>query len=419
MGVVVPYTPLETLAYESIDSTMTLEKAYEPRGALVRPMRAQGEINRLIERINSVSIKLFPGIQKTPRLHYNRVDGLHAGLGLGYTIKRIVRLGGGGGWSSGLEGSEQWAYDASIGWDLELADYIDLNLEGGYSARTRPTYTAEHRTQFTNSFAVFMYGRDDHFDYYRAAGQFVSAKLRTGRRRQAVNVMWRSETHAQLPLTTSYNLVGNTEPQRPNGLITEGSLRSITASWGIGRPPMFILGVASGAKELRLQVERTLPSSDFSFTRYDASAYWRWDTMLSRRLLPATLDVRAIVGASTGELPPQRIHIVERGNGNFRPFGTLRAYGGLPYTGKQVAAVFWEHNFRSIPFELVGLRGLAQRGYNMLIFGGHAWIKNEVWLPRHEVGASLSGILGLFRFDVAKPLSEPGIQWGWGVARLF
>ena len=416
-GVVVPYTPLETLAYESIDSTMTLEKAYEPQGALARALRAQNEIERASER--TFSLVLFPGIQKTPRLHYNRVDGLHAGLGLGYTIKQVVKLSGGGGWSSGLDGSERWAYDASIGWDLELANNIDLNLEGGYSARTKPTYTAEHRTQFTNSFSVFMYGRDDHFDYYRAAGQFVSAKLRTGRRRHSVNLTWRSETHAQLPLTTSYDLSGNKEPQRPNGLIPEGLMRSITASWATGQPPMTIVGTVSGANEIRFQVERTIPGSDFSFTRYAASAYWRWDTMLSRRLLPATLDVRAIVGASTGELPPQRIHIVERGNGNFRPFGTLRAYGGLPYTGKQVAAVFWEHNFRSIPFELVGLRGLARRGYNMLIFGGHAWIKNDAWLPRHEVGASLSGILGLFRFDVAKPLSEPGIQWGWGVARLI
>ena len=328
-GVVVPYTPLETLAYESIDSTMTLDKAYAPEGAVGRMMRVQREAEQQNERF---SFEGWPEI--SPRLHYNRVDGLHAGLGLGYRIKRVVKLKGGGGWSSGLDGSERWAYDASIGWDLELADNIDLNLEGGYSVGTRPTYFAEHRTLFTNSFSVFMYGRDDHFDYYRAAGQFVSAKLRTGRGQHSVSLTWRSETNAQLPLTTSYDLSGNKDPQRPNGLIPEGLMRTITGSWGIGQPPLPIFGAVSGANEVRIQVERTLPGSDFNFTRYSVSASRRWDTLLSRRLLPATLDVRAIVGASTGELPPQRIHIVERGNGNFRPFGTLRAYGGLPYTGE-------------------------------------------------------------------------------------
>ena len=75
----------------------------------------------------------------------------------------------------------------------------------------------------------------------------------------------------------------------------------------------------------------------------------------------------------------QRLGIVDGALGLYAPFGALRTLGGRPYEGERHAALFWEHNFRTLPFELAGLYGLARRGYSVLLFGGHArtWVSKR------------------------------------------
>ena len=413
-GIVVPYTPVESLAYEAIDSTMNLAEQYAPEGPFGRMLRAQQAAEEQSGRFSSAN---WPDIN--PRLRFNRVDGLHAGLEVTRELGRFVQLRGGGGWSSELTGSDKWSYDGALRLSSDRDDAVDFFLEGGFRAGTAQTYLAEQRPLFANTLSVLLASREDYYDYYRSEGQFVTAGMEAGNQPHTVDVTWKSETHTQLPLTTSYDVFGRKEPQRPNGIVVEGTLKSITVAWGIGEPPIPIFGAVSGVRRFKFVTEHSLAGSDMRFRRYFASGYWRVNTLLKRRLLPATLDLHAVLGTSSGDLPPQRVHIVETGTGNFLPFGTLRAYEGLPYTGKHVAAFYWEHNFRTIPFELVGIRGLARRGYNILVFGGHAWIRDATWEERHEIGVSLSGLLGLFRIDVAIPLNESGVRLGYGVARVF
>jgi hypothetical protein len=102
-----------------------------------------------------------------------------------------------------------------------------------------------------------------------------------------------------------------------------------------------------------------------------------------------------------------------------------------------VALLTWEHHFRSVPFERIGWDWAVQQGWGILIFGGHgrSWLRAEnrapaghvpnAWAPslpagwHHEVGASLSGVFGLFRVDVARRLDQNAWALGIGAARLF
>ena len=56
-----------------------------------------------------------------------------------------------------------------------------------------------------------------------------------------------------------------------------------------------------------------------------------------------------------------RVRTVDGSLGFFRPFGGLRTLDGYPYEGEKYLGLFWEHNFRTVPFEILGLRGLARR----------------------------------------------------------
>jgi hypothetical protein len=81
---------------------------------------------------------------------------------------------------------------------------------------------------------------------------------------------------------------------------------------------------------------------------------------------------------------------------------------------------------------MLGLRALAERGYNVILFGGHGrtWISDETrstlaYIPtvsdgfHHEIGLSLSGLFGFFRLDFAKRLDASGFSVGFAAARLF
>lgn len=94
--------------------------------------------------------------------------------------------------------------------------------------------------------------------------------------------------------------------------------------------------------------------------------------------------------------------------------------------------MFWEHHFRTLPFEYLGWDSLVTRNIGIIVFGGHGrtWISGDrlaalAYAPQyvdafhHEIGASVNGILGLIRVDFAKRLDTPSYEIGVGIARIF
>ena len=363
-GFTVPLTPPETLAYASIDSSMTLMKAYEPGGAIGRAIRRQQEIEERRDQAEGRFNFDFSRLPE-PRVWYNRVDGLHGRLQLRRELGRRVTMSHGGGYSSGLSGANRWAYDTSV----RLADsikalgFVSLErttwfFEVGYRAHTALRYESNFHYRFTNSVAMLL-GDEDYFDYYRSVGPYTTASLKTGRLPTEIQVTWRGEEHTSLPLTTSYDLRGIKELQRDNVAIDEGRMHTLTVRIAVGERTD-LLGI-TGARSLEVTSEHSLLGSDFRFRRHHATGHWRMTTFAERRFLPATLDLIGTVGftSGSGRLPLQRVFVVEGGQSSYTPFGALRSLQGLPYEGRQMAHLVWEHNFRTIPFEILGMYGLA------------------------------------------------------------
>jgi len=159
----------------------------------------------------------------------------------------------------------------------------------------------------------------------------------------------------------------------------------------------------------------------------DVTGSWSQPTFLTRRLLPLALHVRVSGGISSDFLPRQLRFATHGPTIGYSPFGVLRARSGPPTTGDRYGMVVWEHDFRSVPFELLGWDWAAEKGISFIVHGGHAWVGVPDGVAgirstaeHHEVGASLS--LGYFfpvRIDVTQRLDEPGTFVGFGIARLF
>lgn len=437
-GVVVPLTARETVAYATLDSTMTLEDAFAPGGPLGRAVRSRMESDG-----DGATIRIGDGgdgpsrVNLEPLVWYNRVEGLHVGLtATGEIGERFSWDAMGAHFVQQRLGDDldrDWAYGLS-GTARVLDGRTPLDLTLSYTDVVATGYASAFYPRLITS-AYLLLGGDDVFDYYASRLGRAEVTLTTPNVGTFTLGVQEESVDPAGPAVVLYDLAGRSKPQLPNPPPDRALLSTVTASWSVGSLSQG-LGFF-GANGFNLSLERSLGGPIFgveterdqpSFTRLSLTAATRVPTFFRRRLLPNTLDLRLDAATYAGDLPGVRTGAVESGLSAYRPFGTLRSRTGRPYEAAQHVAGFWEHNFRTVPFELVGLRGLAQRGYSLILHGGHARIEApaapvngpvapERWI--HEVGVGLSGLFGLLRVDVTTRLDAPAVTVGVGAARLF
>jgi len=411
----IPLTKEETRAYATLDSTMTLNKAFKPTGFLAKYVRVtvnntttendsvdkkQGSLSKILSRIK-------------PDLYYNRVDGLHAGAALTQNLPAKFQFTLKGAYKTGLKKS---AWGAAL--DFRKQEKSGLSTSISWFKGSTPIQKSMNYPLIITSLD-FLFGQPDYFDYYWTEnlsanlgwkGKFITQiKLELG---------LHSENHSSLVKTTDWTLFKKTRQHRENLLIEDGRLQTITAAVTLGESftPWGIIGI----NRLRLEFEHSNPdflTSDFSYTTLRGMLDLRIPTFFKRRFLPNTLDLRLTGGLLNGHVPVQRLGSTDVRLGIFTPFGTFHTLRHHPLTGNKYLNIFWEHNFRTVPFEICGLRKIAEKGLSIIIHGASGRVENNDWY--HEIGLSLSGIFSVFRLDVTKPVNKPGLYFGLSAARMF
>ncbi|MEM1055647.1 MAG: carboxypeptidase regulatory-like domain-containing protein [Bacteroidota bacterium] len=430
-GVGAPLTEGEAAAYAAGDSLRSLNEAWEFEGPLAGLVRRGLRDGDEAEPDTSRS---FLGVSFSPVLRANPAVTVEAGLALSLrtgpltiTPKALYRAADGG-------------VSLSADADLPL-------LRSGSFALAAEADVADDVARRAPTFSPGVVpGVDGRGGYY--ARQRVSAGLRaergdlgTTRFSGILSVSNRAEGSVRFVAETA-------ETFRPSAALDSDRLalgpdgqtvtvRSVQAEAAVGT-----LSSPLGALPRRaLQVAAEVGEWDGAGTFWTAGGAldWRLGTFAQRRALAPALDVRLTGGIGGGEIPLTRLLSVEgtlaESGVGFSRFGALRTRTGVPYEGDAYGAAFWEHTFRSIPFEALGLGGLARRGYGVVLHGAHArtWTGDErqAELGRfghalsatdgwhHEIGVGVTGLFGLLRADVTTRLDAPGTVVGVGVSRVF
>jgi hypothetical protein len=419
--IAVPLTIEEDSAYQSLDSTMTLEKAFKPTGFLANMIEMTSGNNDKEDKGNDIMSYL------SPQLWYNRVDGLHAGLTVRFDLTDDIELRFGGGYKTG---SKNWGYFSEIKSRFGSDRRWFANLK--YDADTDSRYQSETWSLPLASFPPF-FGREDYFDYYRKEGFLLDFGYRLASLNSTISLGFLSEKHRSLEKTTDYNLFGTGYNQRENPAIDEGNMRSMMFKAQYGGD--FIPFGAIGQNRVSFVIETSRPSiipSDYSFTLYTLSMDWHLTTFLSRRILPNALDVHISGGTSTGNLPLQRFGIVDGSFEAVSPYSTLRTRKQRPYEGEHFFAIYWEHNFRTVPFEIINFDLAVDNGVGIIVFGGHgrSWISDDrlsqlSFAPAYhnkfhnEVGFSINNLFSFFRIDTSYRFENRLVYVGVSLARFF
>ncbi|CAN5397779.1 DUF5686 and carboxypeptidase-like regulatory domain-containing protein [soil metagenome] len=421
----VPLTDEEQLAYETIDSTDTLEQAFEPEGFLAKLVMNDDESS-----FGMGSGQILPaGVGVEGR--FNRVDGFNLGLNYEQDIRAIELETSA--YTSYSFHAKSINYGASFRQKLPVSGrYSRFFLKGSFNNDIRPRSVGSLYAGFMNT-TQSLVGGIDYFDYYKTTEFSGGFEMQRILPRTDLSIQFTSRDDRSLMITSEsvhdYSLFGLHQSRQANNAIWDGKLNYMQFELDLNRF-RHNYGV-NGSRAVRLVLEHSTPQlgSDFEYTSVNISANWNIETFFSRRIFPNTFDLHLSAGHAFGEVPPQRLNITDGAMGKFAPFGTLKTIRGGAYEGSTYWLLTGEHNFRTIPFEIIGLRILADRGMGIIIFGGagYSTIESDLYqfMPvtsngvHSEAGISLNSIFGLLRIDFAKRLDAPGSYIGFSLPRYF
>ena len=441
----VPLSNKETTAYTELDSTATLEKAFKPKGFLTRfldldeddgesssvTISSDGGGSKKSNNSTRASNKPPNALQKfahklTPIGRYNKVDAIH--LGLKHTnnyaknrLRSEVKLG----YSLG---NEDWAHGFRLAW-WPLKKSRRLVTSFGYNFDTSPSYQSDIYGIVLPSVMPIL-GYDDYYNYFRKEGAFLNFGYIPKKSRTTYRLNYTYENHRSIDFKTSYDILGRDNVQPLNPLIEDGRLSALELSLSRGDRKNTYGTIEQNGLEMSVEQSAKLIGSDWNYTRFKLDVYKRFTTFYKKRFLPNVLDIRVNAGTYLGDLPVQENGVLDASFGYFTPFGAFKTKRYIPYQGASYAGVYAEHNFRSVPLEMLGWRSAPKTGLSIIAFGGIG----KTWNPEDkvsrfnvqgtddvhiEVGGSLSNIFSLFRVDFAFRLDDPGFYPGVSVARFF
>ncbi len=447
IGVAVPLDRAEASAYATIDSTMSIAKAYEPTGAFAKVLKVSardedsgdevvlsGEeeehnsrrSRRRQRQRDSTAVKMSD-LNLDLHVRNNRVEGLYAELGTSQKISNAFRLRGGIGVGAAMPNSDALSY--RIGSTLYIDKDHRYSLDVDYAKYTDTQSLSTPALRTFNGIVVLL-GGPDYYDYYRNERLNIRAGARIPEMDTRFSFGVNLESHDRLDKRTDYDLLGEDLVQRENPAIVPGDIRSFAVDLKIGDEDD-TLGF-TGSRLLSVGIEhasRDLLGSDYDFTIYRMSLDWRIETFFTRRLLPNVLDLKITGQLGKQDVLPQRMFALDGRMSLYNRFGTFKTLQDSPYRDEEGIGIFWEHNFRTIPFEILGMRGVAEKAINVIVFGGHGrtdgrfsrdsqvFRTSRNW--HHEAGVSLSGLFSILRLDFAFRFDEPGFSVGLGTARIF
>ena len=364
------------------------------------------------------------------RFRYNRVDGLFSSVGNEWDLFSGARLAWRLGQASGLrQVRRQVALTAPLASNSLLRVFHDRDVA--------PQGAGSGYSDALVSMQASLGGRD-YFDYFRRTryGIGVETAWRGWRFAAGVEREKAESTARQVIRSWPYP-----KDFRDNPPVRDGTFRSASASLALPVRANRTLRAAA------LRVEHGSSgrlAGDAAYTSLGGHIDMAQPTLRRYRPAPASLHIRLQGHASFGDLPPQRLGLLDT---RLQLFGDLRlnrrdAFRSLherPLQGRRYAAVFWRHDFSTLPFEWVRLWPLVRLRMGLSLFGAHGratgWPASSVsegffcTFPSycegrtvHEIGISLVRIGGApLRMDVARRLAGfgdiPGSQIavGFGV----
>jgi hypothetical protein len=294
--------------------------------------------------------------------------------------------------------------DHRMNWILRLSRYAGEKRSSVWSASAFETIRLtprQGRFSAAGMIGDVLFG-EPNADVYRVQGWNIGHEYRGDRARWSVT--FSNEEHGVAPEATSFSLFKRSSVLRPPLPVSEGRWQELR---GEVNSPSLCMSAVVAARRLTdpegRYVQILLISSDSI------------GTITDRLAVPPVLVWRLTLAGSSWGTPSQSYASPETRIWQFAGPNVFHGMRPMEFSGDRMAALALEHNFRGLPFLVLGLGGLYRYGLEFLIHGGFVsiaqtnadrriggrnWRTTSGWYT--EAGVSIAGLLKVFRLDVTR-----------------
>ena len=317
-----------------------------------------------------------------------------------------------------------------------IKDFLSIDLSGGYTFRRKKvegelSIRFEPKDFYISAFEVNVFnkskqwdeytpypeilnglavtlGFNDHFNYYLAQGISLGMKKNFSKEFSA-RIDFISEKENTLHAMKYQSIFNTNRIPEENPKIVEGSDRKVSLEVLLGKDPMEIQFLPEDG--IRAKVDFSNPgfASDFNYKRYRVTGLFKTKTIYKELFIAPYLEMIVDAGMVTGKYGPQHLFNPNTALAFFSPPGAFKGLNPYFYTGSEMAALHLEHNWRSIPFQALGLDFISNLYLDFITGGGvlKTWNRSNYLLgssmnkPYWEMYTGISRIFGVFRIDVS------------------
>ena len=396
----IPLTQPEIDAYANLDSTKTIEKMLKINGTLsgmVPDLKEEKDTTKsffltglnFLDNYLNVGNNRVSGIVIGPKYKGSILNkNLTADFYLGYSFLRKKTEG-------------------EISLNYKLKKFFVNRLQMSFF------HKPDHQQIFTpyenllNSAAV-MLGFEDQFNYYLCTGYGLELKRNFSRNLSGRFKLVFEKQRSMREL--NYQRLFNTKKTpRINPSILEGNDNRVAVNFLLGKNPNELQLIPESGLITQIDISNPVFNSDFNYKRISVKGQFLTKTFYDELFIAPYLNISFDAGLITGNYGKQHLFTPSVALGFFSPQGTFKGLKPYEYSGTEMLALHIEHNWRTIPFQALGLDFISDLFIDLVtgVSGLKVW-NNSSFSQAHvqdkpywEIYAGISKILGLFRLDVS------------------
>ncbi|MDE3057346.1 MAG: hypothetical protein KGJ59_05245 [Bacteroidota bacterium] len=390
-----PLTASESIAFAQLDSTQTLEKIFQPKGAL----GAAGFSSSSSDTTRSFFGTVTSALWKYGILHNNRVEGISPGAYFDSDEMESDFFYNAA--ASYATGAKQFEWDIGGGYNVgdDHWDRIDLNVWN----TIRPWQASHCITKTINSVGFTSTGTD-YFNYLKSTG------FNIGIDKYFTDVLFlkiyaTAERQRSIP---ENSFIALKKDRRTNPAIAEGNDNALLFQFGY--MPYGVLPFPLQSTNLIFvsgKVSHPALGSDFNYRQLSFYGNLRFRSLYSTMFIAPYFFFAAEGGIVSGKYGVQHLFTAPSAFSFYSPVGTLKGIQPYDVVGQKYFAVQGEHNWQWLPLAFLGKKWSEESGIQIITGGSIANVWNSgsyftaqnKWKPYWEAYIGVANIVSLFRID--------------------
>lgn len=393
----IPLTMDEVNAYSELDSSKTMDKMIKVEGPLAALIPDEEEENdTTTSTFGHVTSTLF----KYGYFRNNRVNGLTFGARFDdYVIDKRLYLYTAAGYSLRREKVE-----GEFTLEYKIVDFLVDRIEAGYFDQTQQWQTYTPYPDILNAIGVTV-GLEDQFNYYLSKGFKIGIKK--FHKSFTTKLSYISEKQVSQEEKQYQSIFGSNRSVRENPNIIEGTDNRATLRFSLGKDPMSIQVMPENGIVAQFDLSTPSFKSDFDYRRFKIIGMLKTKTFYDELFVSPYIQLIVDASIVSGNYGPQHIFTPNSAYSIYSPLGAFKGIKPYEYIGTEMIAVHAEHNWRTVPFQAIGLDFIAD--LHLDIITGASGLKmwnnseyletNNLSQPYWEAYIGISRIFAFLRVD--------------------